>query len=211
MSEKVSLDEIVHNIRLRGWCVLDEFFKSELIEELIQEAKTLNPETMKQAGIGRSSDHQVSLNARGDRIQWIEPDTPATKQFLEVMEQLRLELNRKLILGLWDYEAHFARYEEGAFYEKHLDSFIGKSNRLLSTVLYLNYDWEVPNGGEFVLYDEEDNNAEIGRYLPKKGRFAIFLSEAFPHEVKPAKRTRHSIAGWFRINNTTGTQLDPYQ
>jgi len=26
----------------------------------------------------------------------------------------------------------------------------------------------------------------------------IFLSERFPHEVLPAKKKRHSIAGWFR-------------
>ncbi|MEC8082200.1 MAG: 2OG-Fe(II) oxygenase, partial [Pseudomonadota bacterium] len=31
------------------------------------------------------------------------------------------------------------------------------------------------------------------------------------HEVLKAKRTRHSIAGWFRVNNNTQNNLDPGQ
>ncbi|ADZ90903.1 2OG-Fe(II) oxygenase [Marinomonas mediterranea] len=211
MSEDTSFDTIVQAIRSQGWCIVDGFFKQEFIDALAQDAKSINPDQMKQAGIGRSSDHQVALNARRDRIQWIEPDSPVRKQFLEAMEALRVALNRKLILGLWDYEAHFARYEGGAFYEKHVDAFQGRSNRVLSTVLYLNDEWEERAGGEFVLYDEHQQELEIGRYMPSKGRFAIFLSEAFPHEVLPAAKTRYSVAGWFRINNNAGGRLDPNQ
>jgi SM-20-related protein len=36
----------------------------------------------------------------------------------------------------------------------------------------------------------------------------IFLSERIPHEVLPATRDRYSIAGWFRVNATTGGRLD---
>jgi len=30
----------------------------------------------------------------------------------------------------------------------------------------------------------------------------VFLSDKFPHEVLPAKKKRHSIAGWFRVDKT---------
>jgi SM-20-related protein len=44
---------------------------------------------------------------------------------------------------------------------------------------------------------------------PKNGTLVLFLSEEFPHEVLVAKKTRYSIAGWFRINNSIGNQIDP--
>ncbi|MEC7468361.1 MAG: 2OG-Fe(II) oxygenase, partial [Pseudomonadota bacterium] len=31
----------------------------------------------------------------------------------------------------------------------------------------------------------------------------------FPHEVLPATRDRFSIAGWFRVNNSTAQRVDP--
>ena len=59
-----------------------------------------------------------------------------------------------------------------------------------------------------VLYaDSEDRKGT--RVLPKKGTFVVFLSEDFPHEVLPATRTRHSVAGWFRVNGSVNDNIDP--
>ena len=44
---------------------------------------------------------------------------------------------------------------------------------------------------------------------PFYGRFVVFLSERFPHEVLPTTSTRYSIAGWFRVNSSLGGVLDP--
>lgn len=203
--------QLLSDLRCKGWSILDDFFSEAFTQKLMEEAEAIRNATMLQAGIGRKQDHQVLLDARRDYIQWIDPTNVTRKTFLDEMEALRVVLNRQLILGLFDYEAHFARYEEGAFYEKHLDAFKGRSNRVLSTVLYLNEDWQDGDGGELVIYDEHNPDIELGRFFPKKGRLAVFLSECFYHEVKVAKRTRHSIAGWFRINNTTSTKLDPDQ
>jgi SM-20-related protein len=53
-------------------------------------------------------------------------------------------------------------------------------------------------------------NSEEGlAFQPQGGTLAVFLSEEFPHEVLAANRTRYSIAGWFRVNTTTGDRLDP--
>lgn len=114
------------------------------------------------------------------------------------MDKLRLGINQRLFLGLFDYESHFAVYAPGAFYQKHRDAFRGAPGRKLSTVLYLNNDWDIQAGGELVLYDEAGEQ-EILQIAPECGRLVIFLSEDFPHEVLPATRPRQSIAGWFRI------------
>ncbi|MFD1383598.1 2OG-Fe(II) oxygenase [Rhodanobacter aciditrophus] len=210
-TSQTPFDQVVSDILQKGWSVTDGFFSPAMVDALMADVSDLDNTYMHRAGVGRSSDFQVALDRRRDYIRWIDPINPARSAFLDAMGALRIEFNRRLILGLWDYEAHFARYEEGAFYEKHLDAFKGKSNRVLSTVLYLNEAWQESDGGELVLFDEHDHCRELGRFAPMKGRLAVFLSEEFPHEVLPAKRTRHSIAGWFRVNNTIQNQIDPSQ
>jgi len=202
---------VLMDLQTKGWSVQDNFFSTDFTQALMDEVENIQNAYMLQAGVGRKQDHQVALDARRDYIQWIDPDKPIKRDFLKMMETLRIALNRRLFLGLFDYEAHFARYEKGAFYEKHIDAFKGESNRILSTVLYLNEGWQDGDGGELVIYDEHNPEIEVGRYPPIKGRLAIFLSECFYHEVLVAKRTRHSVAGWFRVNNTTGKTLDPDQ
>ena len=120
---------------------------------------------------------------------------------------MRLGINRRLFMGVCDYECHFAHYNIGAFYKKHVDAFsankkTGQSNRVISTVLYLNETWQQENGGELVIYGE-DGEQVVEKILPEFGKFIIFLSEKFPHEVLPATRARKSIAGWFRVNEGT--------
>lgn len=203
------IDSLIQDIRVKGWSVQEHIFPNELVEALCHEAENIDSQEMRQAGIGRDNDHQVILKARRDRIQWIDRTSLARACFLDCLEHFRIVLNRRLLLGLFDYEAHFARYQQGDFYEKHLDAFKGKSNRVLSTVLYLNKDWRDDQGGELIMFDELEPEREILRVTPKAGRLVTFLSESFYHEVKPAQSERHSIAGWFRINNSTGQYVDP--
>ena len=107
-------------------------------------------------------------------------------------------------MGLFDFECHFARYRQGDYYQKHLDAFSGRSNRVLTTVSYLN---DVSQGGELALYSEQDQL--ISTFLPKACSLIVFESERFPHEVLPAVDTRYSIAGWFRKNTSINGVLDP--
>jgi len=103
-----------------------------------------------------------------------------------------------LYLGLSYYESHFAIYDEGDFYEKHLDTFKNFKNRVVTTVYYLNENWDEKDGGELVVYDEEDRL--ITKLPPFANTLVVFMSDRFPHEVLPAKKKRFSIAGWFRID-----------
>ena len=119
------------------------------------------------------------------------------------MEQLRRYLNRELFLGLFEYECHYAYYDVGAFYAKHLDAFKHNPNRIVSTVLYLNPNWKPGDGGELRLFapqGTEECDRPLMTIRPEYGTLVAFLSEDIPHEVVISHKPRYSIAGWFRIN-----------
>lgn len=204
-----ALTQLIEDIRFQGYSIQDNLLDPDLVSRLQTEVECLEESQMKLAGIGRKQDYLKDQNARRDYICWIDESHQAGADFLCAMDTIKQVLNRQFMLGLFDYESHYARYQAGGFYEKHLDAFKGTSNRVLSTVLYLNEAWQTEDAGEFVLFDEHQQEKEVGRFLPVKGRLAIFLSESFPHQVIAANRQRHSIAGWFRINASISGMIDP--
>ena len=157
---------------------------------LLQEAQTLS--NYKPAGISHGA--KQDTNRRRDKIVWLDGESEAQQAYLEFADGLRNYLNRSLFLGLRYYEAHYARYAEGDFYEKHLDSFKDSKNRVVTTVYYLNDAQE----GELIIYDRE--GSVLTTIEPKQDTLVVFMSEDFPHEVRPAKTIRYSIAGWFRVD-----------
>ncbi|OJA07099.1 2OG-Fe(II) oxygenase [Halomonas sp. QHL1] len=162
-----------------------------------------------EAGIGRGQQHLLRKDIRGDAIHWLDRESAAQRRYLDAMSELQQALNHALFLGLFEYEAHFAHYPPGAFYQRHLDSFRGRANRVISTVGYLTPDWPSDGGGEMVIYHPDDPSQEVARVVPEAGTFACFLSETIPHEVLPTRCSRTSIAGWFRRNASLGGVLDP--
>lgn len=162
-----------------------------------------------EAGIGRGQQHLLRKDIRGDAIHWLDRESAAQRRYLDAMSELQQALNRTLFLGLFEYEAHFAHYPPGAFYQRHLDSFRGRANRVISTVGYLTPDWPSDGGGEMVIYHPDAPSQEVARVVPEAGTFACFLSETTPHEVLPTRCPRTSIAGWFRRNASLGGTLDP--
>jgi SM-20-related protein len=190
-------DQIADALAGPGFIVLDQPLPGSLIQGLIDNLHQ-QQNSLKPAGVGRQGDYQLDQSVRGDAIQWLEPGDPAVTEFLYWMDKLRLGINQRLFLGLFDYECHYAVYQPGAFYQKHRDAFRGNPGRKLSTVLYLNSGWDPVAGGELVLYDEAGVDQLI-RVAPECGKLVLFLSEDFPHEVLPATQLRQSIAGWFRI------------
>ncbi|MET0355341.1 MAG: 2OG-Fe(II) oxygenase [Cellvibrio sp.] len=202
--DDVQLDTIADALVERGYVIVDGYLPQSLLHNLVTHFNQLREEEFKAAGVGRQSDFQVQDAIRSDKILWIIPEgSTITTEFLQWMESLRVGINRRLFMGLFDYESHFAHYPAGAFYKKHVDAFratkAGQVNRVLSTVLYLNETWQSYNGGELVIYAQDGEQA-LEKVLPEFGRFVIFLSEKFPHEVLPANCSRKSIAGWFRVN-----------
>jgi SM-20-related protein len=181
-----------------GWWVDGAALDRSLCSALWADLHALDTATvLTSAGIGRAATYQRDPNVRSDRIAWLTPTTPAQRTFLSGLESLRVALNRSLYLGLQSTEAHFARYDAGARYQRHLDSFAGGGSRIVSLVAYLNPGWCSADGGELVLYTP-DAAREVIRILPSAGTVVAFLSEEFPHEVRQTTRDRASIAAWLR-------------
>ena len=200
ITEIENLDRIADGLAQQGWMVIDDFFGPELTSALRHECRTLNTRgDFHDAAIGGGERRHIRSDIRGDKILWMQHpgSSEAQRDCLDRFEQLRLALNRTLQLGLFDFESHFARYPEGAFYARHVDQLRGDHHRKLSCVLYLNENWSPDAGGELRLY-LNDGGPEFEDVLPRGGRLVVFLSAQFAHEVLAAKRERMSIAGWFR-------------
>jgi len=203
------IDEAADALAEHGWFCRDDALSPALIAALSDDlAKLMEDDRLKRAGIGRERDFQVDRDIRRDWIFWLNRQRPVQAEFLGLAEQLRLALNRRLFLALFEFEAHVALYPPGAFYRRHFDSFRGAANRMVSLVFYLNLDWREGDGGELVLY-EPGGQEEMARIAPRAGTLALFMSEEIEHEVLPTRTDRASIAGWFRLNNSTAEYLDP--
>ncbi|MBL4801253.1 MAG: 2OG-Fe(II) oxygenase [Emcibacter sp.] len=203
-----TLDLIADALREHGYIILPDSFNQMLLQDLQHRAQSLTPENWQQAGVGRHEEYQQNKAIRSDIIHWISPDNPIEEAFLICMENLRQGLNQRLFMGLFDYEGHFSIYAKGANYQKHLDALKGRSNRVLSQILYLNTDWQKADAGELILYSE-DGAKPLQTTLPELGTLVLFLSDKFPHEVIKARRSRYSLTGWFRVNNSHSRKIDP--
>ena len=185
----------------QGWTVQDDWFRfqPDLVTSLRDEVLVLDQSRQMQvAGVGRDVSRQINAGIRRDRIAWLTGATPAQAGFFAEMEALRRHLNQSLYLGLRRFEAHFATYQPGDFYQRHRDSFHGRASRVVSLVLYLNPAWTEADGGTLQIYDGKDESRLLQSVLPVAGRAVCFLSEDIPHEVLAGLRTRYSIACWFR-------------
>ena len=202
-----ALDEVAAQLQATGWCVVDEALDASAAAALATHALGLTAGSLHRGGVGRGTDHHTANDLRRDDIVWLSSEATPDRLWLDAMAHLKAHLNQHLYLGLQDYEAHYARYAPGAFYGRHVDAFKGQSNRFVSTVYYLNADWpssadhpdDTGLGGELLLYPSAEAQQASATIAPRMGRLVVFLSEDLPHEVLPAVRTRHSIAGWFRL------------
>ncbi|MCB1917041.1 MAG: 2OG-Fe(II) oxygenase [Rhodocyclaceae bacterium] len=201
-------ERIAEDLATRGFSVIDGAVPTALAISLAIEVRERSATAFHWASIGREQTQMVNGFVRRDAICWIEGESEAERDWLAWIVQLKTALNRRLYLGLFSFECHFAHYPPGAFYKRHVDAFRGEANRVLTTVLYLNPAWGPDDGGELVLHLDADNEETV-RLRPTLGTLVVFLSEAFPHEVLPAQRDRYSIAGWFRVNASCAARADP--
>lgn len=201
-------DSIAAALEKNGYIVIANALPPEHIDSLFLHLKSIDQQGFKAAGIGREQNFQLNRFVRTDEIAWVENEDPGLSGYLHWMETLRLQLNRQLFLGLFDFECHFAHYSTGAYYKRHVDAFKGNSARKVSTILYLNPNWNTSDGGELVVYSP-DGEQVLEKISPEYGKLVLFLSEVFPHEVLPAKTDRYSLTGWYRINNSIGNAIDP--
>lgn len=191
-----TLDALAGVLRARDWATLALDAADARLQSAAAEARAhAADQRLQPAATGRADGRQFA-GLRGDATLWLDDPAcgPAARELLAALDGLRQDLNRKLLLGLDEVEAHFAHYPPGASYARHRDRFRSDDARVLSLVLYLNPDWPDDAGGQLRLH-LPDGPVDIA---PRLGTVAIFLSAEVDHEVLPATQPRYSIAAWFR-------------
>jgi len=191
------VNALLTDLAQRGWSEQRSFLPDAWVASLRDEAeRQWEAGEYHRAGVGSGDEHRVASEVRGDSVRWLDPRTarPTQRAYLDLLELLRVEVNRNLFLGLFEVEAHASRYPPGAHYDRHLDRFVGSDARVLTCVLYLNDAWQPDDGGELSL---ETPAGEL-RVLPRAGTLASFVTEGMWHAVLPATRPRQSITTWFR-------------
>jgi SM-20-related protein len=197
----MKIAEIAEQLEHSGYIVIKNQLLDPLARQLFTRCQDNDATRFHVAQIGRGTNKKQINAIRSDVIDWLDATNSIDQAYLACMETLRHGLNEALYLGLFDYECHYAIYGAGSGYAKHSDVLTGTKNRILTTVLYLNDDWQASDGGELVIY-EPDGGSVLSTVLPEFGTMVIFLSESFPHEVLISRNTRRSIAGWFRVRGS---------
>lgn len=189
--------QALDNLVTEHYAVIPDFLSVKmqhaLLDELLQRQKE---GFFHAASIGRGQHQARHSHIRGDSICWLEENFAIGSQYLAMMEQLRQQLNQAFYLGLRSYEGHYAHYQTGSVYQRHVDRHQDNNARVISAVCYLNQDWPLEAGGELKLYN--NNNQLLLTLPPIGGTLVLFMSADMPHEVLAAHRSRYSIAGWFR-------------
>lgn len=178
-----------------GWCVLPGLLTHDQTHALGTECAAMH--TARRMTPARVGDGRHVTSLRGDQTRWFEMTalSEAQQAFVDRIEALRLHLNRSLMLGLVESEAHYAVYEPGAGYARHLDRLRHSDARVISAVFYLNPDWDESLGGALRMHLADGTRRDV---MPHAGTLVLFLSDRFEHAVLPATRTRMSIACWMR-------------
>lgn len=175
-----------------GWASMPEYLGEADSLRLRGECeKACDLGEFKRAGVGRGANLRVREDIRRDHVLWLEPGAASVEQgvYLAKLELLRLALNQRFFLGLFTFEGHFAIYPEGAFYTAHLDRHAGTSDRVVTTILYLNPDWQPGDGGELKLWTTSGD--KTGAFIliePRLGTLVCFMAGDFWHEVLPTKK-----------------------
>jgi SM-20-related protein len=190
---------LAEGLRTADQVVLEGAWPAAAVARMRAEALALDADhALAPAAIGRGARHVADAALRGDRTAWLDAldaaRAPTLAALPRALDALRVALDRRLLLGLAEHEAHLACYPPGARYARHLDRFADHDARVLSLVLYLNDAWRAADGGALRLHLPEGARD----VLPESGTLVAFLSDRVAHEVLPATRPRWSVAVWFR-------------
>ena len=195
-------EAIITDILSKKYSIVENFFSSEDVAILRQSLLEKHEENaFKKAAIGNRFEETIVKSIRGDIILWIDEAKADTSElfFFNKINSLVNYLNKTCFLGISHKEFHYALYPQGTFYKRHIDTFQNDDRRKLSFVCYLNEDgWLPENGGELVLYLDENGKQTEKIIYPFPGRVVIFESQIIEHEVRPVNKERLSITGWLK-------------
>lgn len=153
-------------------------------------------EQLQDAGTGNEALAVLDRKVRGDKIYWLDRihNDEYENVFFDLMDAFVLHLNNTCYTGITGYEFHYALYEPGSFYKKHLDQFRNNDSRQYSMILYLNAGWVAADGGELCIHHIDS----LQNISPENGKSVFFRSSELEHEVLLTTRPRMSITGWLK-------------
>jgi SM-20-related protein len=194
----MNFELLTQDLCTQGFHIIDNWLKAEQCHNLRTQAQEFYEQGLfRGAKIGANVDSHQNETIRTDKILWLDEDDahPTLQLFLNKIHKLAQVLNQSLFLGLNEIETHFANYQPGTFYKRHVDQFAAQKTRKISFVYYLNKDWRKEYGGGLKLYNHHEQL--IQQVLPQENRFICFNSE-LPHEVSLTHQARYSITGWLK-------------
>ena len=197
MDKNIQYEKIIDDLINQNYAQVDGFFEESTclgLRNLLLEKEQEG--VFKKATIGNKVNATETLAIRSDKISWIENDSENEfeKSFNVQIDALCTYLNRTCFTGIKDWEFHYALFEKGAFYKRHIDRFKNDNSRKYSVVTYLNQNRQVDDGGALVIYTEQG----AVTILPEWGRTVIFKSDLLEHEVMVSGKDRLSITGWLK-------------
>ncbi len=150
------------------------------------------------AAIGNNALLVHDAKIRSDKIYWLDRkhDNAFENNFFDLIDSFVSYLNRTCYTGITGYEFHYAMYEKGSFYKKHLDQFQNNKSRAFSMIMYLNTDWQEKDGGELCIHHSD----HLQMIAPVNGKCVFFKSSELEHEVLLTHAPRLSITGWLKTN-----------
>jgi SM-20-related protein len=193
-----NFNELIDSFIANGIGITPHFLNPVLCVQLKENIKSLLKQNlMQQAGMG--NDFLVTKDNfyRNDKIYWLDRkhDNISENTFLDMIDLFVTYLNSTCYTGITGYEFHYAVYEKGNFYHKHLDQFKNNDSRKYSMIFYLNEDWIEGDGGELCVHR---NNLQQ-HITPTSGKGVFFQSNIIEHEVLVCNKTRISITGWLKV------------
>jgi SM-20-related protein len=194
-------DAIADALVEQGYAVVPDFCTADEVQQMAKHVQSLSEDhTLRLAGVGQGAELSTSSGLRGDLVSWVDGDDQSVpySAYLARLEALKLVLNQSLMLGLNDFEGHYAQYPIGAFYRKHLDQFQFDQLRTLTCIMYLNADWRDEDEGQLRMYLNGEEPEPYLDIVPNGGTLVTFLSSRYWHEVLPATKPRMSLTGWYR-------------
>lgn len=195
---KERFEELIEGFVHNRAGVSNSFISKELSRSLQENIRMLHSEgELVSAGIGDAQNKVLDKSIRRDKIYWIDNASTnvAEQEFLALVQEFINYLNRTCFTAINDFEFHYAIYEAGSFYKRHIDQFKNNNYRKFSLITYLNDDWKDDDGGSLLLYHEDGRTESI---LPEDQRTVFFKSDELEHEVAIASRARMSITGWLK-------------
>ena len=195
-------EQIISDIANQQFSIIEDFFTAEEVQILRTSLlEKYEQDAFKKAAIGNRLNENIIKSVRGDVILWIDETKAnmAESLFFDKINNLIKYLNKTCFMGILQKEFHYALYPSGTFYKRHIDTFQNDDRRKISFVCYLNEeDWQIENGGELVLFLNEQGKEVEKLIYPYPGRVVIFESQHIEHEVRTVKTQRLSITGWLK-------------